>query len=145
MYFWQQHDQLWQASFFVSLKWSAALDKKVGLFCTNKKIIHRHSCDNCILEQMAAVDVHFLGLLSDGGVHAHIEHIKALVDAGEDAGIRGYIQGFTDGRDVDPKSGAGFIQDLTAHCAGKKTQFATLVGRYYAMDLGGEGSCSPII
>ena len=78
--------------------------------------------------------VHFLGLLSDGGVHAHIEHIKALVDAGEDAGIRGYIHGFTDGRDVDPKSGAGFIQDLTAHCAGKKTQLATLVGRYYAMD-----------
>lgn len=78
--------------------------------------------------------VHFLGLLSDGGVHAHIEHIKALVDAGEAAGIRGYIHGFTDGRDVDPKSGAGFIQDLSEHCAGKKTQLATLVGRYYAMD-----------
>ena len=78
--------------------------------------------------------VHFLGLLSDGGVHAHIEHIKSLVDAGEAAGIRGYIHGFTDGRDVDPKSGAGFIQDLSDHCAGKKTQLATLVGRYYAMD-----------
>jgi 2,3-bisphosphoglycerate-independent phosphoglycerate mutase len=78
--------------------------------------------------------VHFLGLLSDGGVHAHIKHIKALVDAGEAAGIRGYIHGFTDGRDVDPKSGAGFIQDLSEHCAGKKTQLATLVGRYYAMD-----------
>lgn len=78
--------------------------------------------------------VHFLGLLSDGGVHAHIEHIKALVDAGEAAGIRGYIHGFTDGRDVDPKSGASFIQDLSEHCAGKKTQLATLVGRYYAMD-----------
>ncbi|GGZ82080.1 2,3-bisphosphoglycerate-independent phosphoglycerate mutase [Algibacter mikhailovii] len=80
-------------------------------------------------------DVHFLGLLSNGGVHSHINHVKGLVDAANDFGLKNtYIHGFTDGRDVDPKSGAGFVKDLEAHIENTNTEIATISGRYYAMD-----------
>lgn len=80
-------------------------------------------------------DVHFLGLLSDGGVHSHINHIKGLIDAANDFGLKNtYIHGFTDGRDVDPKSGAGFIKDLESYIENTNTEIATISGRYYAMD-----------
>lgn len=80
-------------------------------------------------------DVHFLGLLSDGGVHSHINHVKGLIDAANEFGLENtYIHGFTDGRDVDPKSGAGFIKDLQSHIANTNTEIATISGRYYAMD-----------
>jgi 2,3-bisphosphoglycerate-independent phosphoglycerate mutase len=79
--------------------------------------------------------VHFLGLVSNGGVHSHINHIKALVDAANNSGVENaYIHAFTDGRDVDPKSGKGFIQDLQNHTEGKNTEIASITGRYYAMD-----------
>jgi 2,3-bisphosphoglycerate-independent phosphoglycerate mutase len=79
--------------------------------------------------------VHFLGLLSDGGVHSHIDHLKGLISAAESYGVsQSFVHAFTDGRDVDPKSGKGFIADLNAHCIGKPCQLATVVGRYYAMD-----------
>lgn len=80
-------------------------------------------------------DVHFLGLLSDGGVHSHINHILGLVDAANDFGVpNSYVHAFTDGRDVDPKSGAGFVKQLQSHIEGTNTQIATISGRYYAMD-----------
>ncbi|MFS4483776.1 2,3-bisphosphoglycerate-independent phosphoglycerate mutase [Hyunsoonleella sp. 2307UL5-6] len=80
-------------------------------------------------------DVHFLGLLSDGGVHSHINHIKGLIDAAEDAGVKNsYVHGFTDGRDVDPKSGASFVEQLQSHIQNTNTKIATISGRYYAMD-----------
>lgn len=80
-------------------------------------------------------DVHFLGLVSDGGVHSHISHLKGLIDASHDYGLeKVYIHAFTDGRDVDPKSGAGFIQDIEHHVKGTSAKLATIVGRYYAMD-----------
>ena len=79
--------------------------------------------------------VHLLGLVSDGGVHSHIEHLKGLVDATEDAGLDNvFIHAFTDGRDVDPKSGAGFIADLQDYIKDTKVKLASIVGRYYAMD-----------
>ncbi len=79
--------------------------------------------------------VHFLGLVSDGGVHAHINHLKALLDVAEDAGVQDvFVHAFTDGRDVDPKSGKGFIQDLENHMKGTQAQLASVVGRYFAMD-----------
>ncbi len=79
--------------------------------------------------------VHFLGLVSDGGVHSHIDHLKALIKAADDSGVQNaYIHAFTDGRDVDPKSGKGFLEDVNQFCAGKNTKLATVVGRYYAMD-----------
>ncbi|MGB5171127.1 MAG: 2,3-bisphosphoglycerate-independent phosphoglycerate mutase [Eudoraea sp.] len=80
-------------------------------------------------------DVHFLGLLSNGGVHSHINHLKGLIEVSEDFGIKNaYVHAFTDGRDVDPRSGKIFIEDLTHFCEDKNTKLASIVGRYYAMD-----------
>ncbi|WP_431137217.1 2,3-bisphosphoglycerate-independent phosphoglycerate mutase [Psychroserpens mesophilus] len=79
--------------------------------------------------------VHFLGLVSDGGVHSHINHLFGLVDAANNSGVEhSYIHAFTDGRDVDPKSGFGFITSLESHIKNTNTKIATLTGRYYAMD-----------
>ena len=81
-------------------------------------------------------NVHFLGLVSDGGVHSHIDHLKALITTLNefDPEVKGFVHAFTDGRDVDPKSGAGFIKDVVQFCEGKSTLVASVVGRYYAMD-----------
>ncbi|CAG2534011.1 phosphoglycerate mutase [Maribacter dokdonensis] len=80
-------------------------------------------------------DVHFLGLLSDGGVHSHTNHIKGLMAAGKESGVNNmYLHAFTDGRDVDPKSGKGFLEDIVAYGSDKNTKLATVIGRYYAMD-----------
>ncbi|WP_300027715.1 2,3-bisphosphoglycerate-independent phosphoglycerate mutase [uncultured Maribacter sp.] len=80
-------------------------------------------------------DVHFLGLLSDGGVHSHTNHIKGLIAAGKESGVNNmYLHAFTDGRDVDPKSGKGFLEDIVAYGSDKNTKLATVIGRYYAMD-----------
>lgn len=79
--------------------------------------------------------IHFLGLVSDGGVHSHINHLKGLVTAVETSGVKeSYIHAFTDGRDVDPKSGYGFITELEEFIVNKPTKIATISGRYYAMD-----------
>lgn len=79
--------------------------------------------------------IHFLGLVSDGGVHSHINHLKGLVTAAETSGVKeSYIHAFTDGRDVDPKSGYGFITELEEFIVNKPTKIATISGRYYAMD-----------
>lgn len=79
--------------------------------------------------------VHFLGLVSDGGVHSHISHLKALIDAAESAGVKeAYVHAFTDGRDVDPKSGKKFLTELEAYCANKATKLGSVIGRYFAMD-----------
>ena len=62
--------------------------------------------------------VHFLGLLSNGGVHSHINHLKALIDAATHYKVKkSFIHAFTDGRDVDPKSGKGFLEDIATYCA----------------------------
>ncbi|WP_040278412.1 2,3-bisphosphoglycerate-independent phosphoglycerate mutase [Psychroserpens damuponensis] len=79
--------------------------------------------------------VHFLGLVSDGGVHSHINHLFGLVDAANNFGIKNaFIHAFTDGRDVDPKSGFGFISSLETHIQNTNTKLASVSGRYYAMD-----------
>jgi 2,3-bisphosphoglycerate-independent phosphoglycerate mutase len=80
-------------------------------------------------------NVHFLGLVSDGGVHSHITHLKGLISAAEDHELANvFIHAFTDGRDVDPRSGKGFMEDLIHFCKDKKTKLASVIGRYYAMD-----------
>lgn len=79
--------------------------------------------------------VHLMGLVSDGGVHSHIRHLKALTDIVQDRGLeKVYIHAFLDGRDTDPKSGKDFLQDLLDHIAAQPTQLASVIGRYYAMD-----------
>ena len=80
-------------------------------------------------------NVHFIGLVSDGGVHSHINHLKALVDICEEQELsKVFIHAITDGRDCDPKSGEGFIEDLENHLDGTQTKIASVVGRYFAMD-----------
>ncbi|MFN0214662.1 MAG: 2,3-bisphosphoglycerate-independent phosphoglycerate mutase [Saprospiraceae bacterium] len=79
--------------------------------------------------------VHLMGLVSDGGVHSHIEHLKALCDIVSERGCeRVLIHAFTDGRDCDPKSGADFIEHLLQHIENKPIELASVIGRYYAMD-----------
>lgn len=78
--------------------------------------------------------VHFLGLVSDGGVHSHTKHLNALVQIAEKYKTKNYIHAFMDGRDVDPHSGKGFIQELQQNLAGTSTKIASVIGRYYAMD-----------
>lgn len=79
--------------------------------------------------------IHLLGLLSDGGVHSHTSHLKGIIDAANTSGVPNlYIHAFTDGRDVDPKSGVHYIEDITNYIQNTSAQLATIIGRYYAMD-----------
>ncbi len=79
--------------------------------------------------------LHLLGLVSDGGVHSHTRHLKAIVDTCLSEGLTNvFIHAFTDGRDTDPKSGLGYLQDLQQHLKKTTGKIATVSGRYYAMD-----------
>ena len=79
--------------------------------------------------------VHFIGLLSDGGVHSHTLHLKGLCDAAKSFGLeKVYIHAFSDGRDTDPNAGVGYINDLNNYLKTSTGQIASVIGRYYAMD-----------
>lgn len=79
--------------------------------------------------------LHLLGLVSDGGVHSHTSHLKAICDACKAEGLTEvYIHAFTDGRDTDPKSGLGYITNMEAFLKDSVGKIATVSGRYYAMD-----------
>ena len=79
--------------------------------------------------------LHLIGLVSDGGVHSHINHLKAIIDVCKNEKLDDvFIHAFTDGRDTDPKSGLGFIKDLQAHLNKTVGKIASVSGRYYAMD-----------
>ena len=79
--------------------------------------------------------VHLLGLVSDGGVHSHTSHLRGLIDASQEYGLeKVYIHAFTDGRDVDPKSGKKYLQDLENYISKTTVKVASIIGRYYAMD-----------
>jgi len=78
---------------------------------------------------------HLIGLLSDGGVHAHQDHVKGIVTIASNNGLKNlFIHAFTDGRDTDPKGGAGYLADLQRHLTKTTGKIASVVGRYYAMD-----------
>jgi len=80
-------------------------------------------------------DLHFLGLVSDGGVHSHITHLFGLLDAAKNHDLKNvFVHAFTDGRDVDPKSGYGFISELQDHLNKTGGKLASVTGRYYSMD-----------
>ncbi len=81
-------------------------------------------------------NLHLLGLVSDGGVHSHINHLKAIIGCCKTEGLQNvFIHAFTDGRDTDPKSGYGFLRNLQDHLDATSTgKIATVSGRYYAMD-----------
>ena len=80
--------------------------------------------------------LHIMGLTSDGGVHSSLDHLFALMDIAHEYGLddRTFIHCFMDGRDTDPQSGAGFVEQVEKHAAGSAGVVATVTGRYYAMD-----------
>jgi 2,3-bisphosphoglycerate-independent phosphoglycerate mutase len=78
--------------------------------------------------------VHFLGLVSDGGVHSYQRHLHALVENAADRGLEPVVHAFTDGRDTDPTGGEDYLAELAAHLDDHGGQVATVSGRYYAMD-----------
>ena len=79
--------------------------------------------------------VHLIGLVSDGGVHSHITHLKGLITAANDVGVKNlFVHAFTDGRDTDPKSGLAFIKEIESHLELNTGKLASVTGRYYAMD-----------
>ena len=108
--------------------------------------INRACADNSILNNKEIVaaytyakengkNIHLMGLTSDGGVHSSLVHLYKLCDIAKEYGIDNcFIHCFMDGRDTDPKSGKGFIEQLTAHCAQSAGKIASIVGRFYAMD-----------
>ena len=108
--------------------------------------INRACRDNSILENKEikgafeyakanGVNVHFMGLVSDGGVHSSLEHLFKLCDISKHYGIENtYVHCFMDGRDTDPRSGKGFIAALEKHMAESTGKIASIIGRYYAMD-----------
>ena len=107
----------------------------------NKEIADQSLSSNEVLLQAIktaeekGVAFHLMGLLSDGGVHAHIDHFKAFVDILEASDVQEInIHAFTDGRDTSPSGGKDYISTLLNHISGKKADLATVVGRYYAMD-----------
>jgi len=79
--------------------------------------------------------LHFIGLLSDGGVHSHIDHLKGLTSMAAEKGLNDvYIHAFTDGRDTDPKGGVKYLNQLQEHLNQTTGKIASVIGRYYAMD-----------
>jgi 2,3-bisphosphoglycerate-independent phosphoglycerate mutase len=99
-------------------------------FAQNKQLLNaiRHA-------KSTGRSLHLLGLVSNGGVHSHIEHLKAIINVCRDEELRDvYIHAFTDGRDCDPKSGLGFITELQQHLNETVGKIATVSGRYFAMD-----------
>lgn len=80
-------------------------------------------------------NIHLIGLVSDGGVHSHLEHLKGLCTIVHNNGIKNlFIHAFTDGRDTDPKGGLGYLTDLQYHLTKTTGKIASVVGRYFAMD-----------
>lgn len=80
-------------------------------------------------------NVHLIGLVSDGGVHAHIDHLKGLCTIAHEKGVKNlFIHAFTDGRDTDPKGGKNYLKDIQAHQNKTTGKIASVIGRYYAMD-----------
>ncbi len=78
---------------------------------------------------------HLIGLVSDGGVHSHLEHLKGLITILNNHQLKNvFVHAFTDGRDTDPKGGLGYLTELQKHMQNSTGQLASIVGRYYAMD-----------
>lgn len=79
--------------------------------------------------------IHFMGLVSDGGVHSSLEHLEKLCDISKEYGLeKTFVHCFMDGRDTDPKSGLGYIRQLKEHMSKSTGRIASVIGRYYAMD-----------
>ena len=107
---------------------------KINIACENNSISEKKNLIKSFkYAKENNKDLHFIGLVSDGGIHSHQSHLYKLCKLAKENGIKKvFVHAFTDGRDCDPKSGLGFIQDLEKNLFGAK--IATICGRYYAMD-----------
>lgn len=101
-----------------------------AMFAKNK-----HLLESINYAKQNSKPLHLLGLVSNGGVHSHINHLKAILDVCNQQGLsQVFIHAFTDGRDCDPKSGLSFIKELEEHASKTVGKIATVSGRYFAMD-----------
>lgn len=101
-----------------------------GSFAQNPEIVEAFS-----YARDHNVPIHFMGLTSAGGVHSSLDHLYALCDTAREYGLdKVYLHAFMDGRDTDPKSGAGFLREVQDHCSKSAGVIASVIGRYYAMD-----------
>ena len=109
---------------------------KINLAVTNKTLAKEVVLKDAITYAKSNnKPIHLLGLLSDGGVHSHINHLFGLIDTLEENAVEKiFIHAFTDGRDVDPKSGLGFISKLQKKLLNSSIKLASVCGRYYSMD-----------
>ncbi len=106
------------------------LEIKNKTFHTNKVLL-----ESLQYAQQKGKKVHLIGLVSDGGVHSHINHLKALCDITSDFGLEDvFIHAFMDGRDTSPTSGCNYLDDLLNHIKDLPVDLASIIGRYYAMD-----------
>jgi len=109
---------------------------KINKACREKKLMENEEI-KAVYEYVKSSGkaLHFMGLMSDGGVHSAMEHLYGFLDAASDMDIRNvYIHAFMDGRDTDPRSGKGYIAELENHLKKSTGKLASIIGRYYAMD-----------
>jgi 2,3-bisphosphoglycerate-independent phosphoglycerate mutase len=109
---------------------------KINIAVENKTLGKEKALLNALLHAKENnKNVHLLGLVSDGGIHSHINHLKGLLDVAAENNVDNvYLHAFTDGRDCDPKSGKYFINNIQEHMAKTTGELASITGRYYAMD-----------
>ncbi len=109
---------------------------KINLAFKENSIQDQINLKNCLKTvKKTNKKLHLIGLLSDGGVHSHINHLEGLLDICEKMGIKNiYIHAFTDGRDVDPKSGLNYIKRIENKIKNTEAKMATVIGRYFSMD-----------
>lgn len=109
---------------------------KINLAFKENSIQDQINLKNCLkIVKKTNKKLHLIGLLSDGGVHSHINHLEGLLDICEKMGIKNiYIHAFTDGRDVDPKSGLNYIKRIENKIKNTGAKMATVIGRYFSMD-----------
>jgi 2,3-bisphosphoglycerate-independent phosphoglycerate mutase len=109
---------------------------KINLACRNNTIQQNPEIVNAFTyAKTNGKSVHFMGLVSDGGVHSSLEHLFKLCDISKEYGIENsFVHCFMDGRDTDPRSGKGFIEQLEKHLQTSAGKIASIIGRYYAMD-----------
>ena len=109
---------------------------KINRACRDNSIMQNPEIKNAFgYAKEHGVGIHFMGLTSTGGVHSSFDHIFALCDIAKEYGLeKVFLHCFMDGRDTDPRSGKGFIEQLTEHCKHSAGTIASIIGRYYAMD-----------
>ncbi len=109
---------------------------KINIACRDNSILKNPEIVKAFTyAKESGKQVHFLGLVSDGGVHSSLDHLFKLCDISKEYGIeKTFVHAFMDGRDTDPRSGKGFIEALENHMKQSTGEIASMIGRYYAMD-----------